>query len=116
MCIRDRFRSFTELPQFSLLFWLLIPGLWLVLRKWREAKPVSKVFAIWICCYFVMAGLTIQLGTDLVIKNARYMMTLVPLAAVLAAPPLAMALTRGLWLRTAATALLPVSYTHLRCV
>lgn len=100
------FRSFTELPQFSLLFWLLIPGLWLVLRKWREAKPVSKVFAIWICCYFVMAGLTIQLGTDLVIKNARYTMTLVPLAAVLAAPPLAMALTRGLWLRTAATALL----------
>lgn len=100
------FRSFTELPQFSLLFWLLIPGLWLVLRKWRAAKPVSKVFAIWICCYFVMAGLTIQLGTDLVIKNARYTMTLVPLAAVLAASPLATALTRGRWLRAVTTILL----------
>ncbi|MCR4523801.1 MULTISPECIES: hypothetical protein [Bosea] len=111
MTVTDRmafglFRGFTELPQFSLLFWLLVPGLWLVLRKWRAAKPVSKVFAVWICCYFLMAGLTILLRTDLVIKNARYMMTLVPLAAVLAAPALATALTRGRWLRISTTALL----------
>ncbi len=106
MTIRDRlafgmFRSFTELPQFSLLFWLLLPGLWTIARRWRAAGPVSKVFAVWICCYFLMTGLTLLLGTDLVIKNPRYVMTLVPLAVVLAAPPLATALARGGRLRTA---------------
>lgn len=83
------FRGLFELPLFGLLFWLVLPVLWQLWREPARANTLERVAALWIAFYFGLAAVTATLGSDLVIKNPRYLLTLAPLAVVLAAPMLA---------------------------
>lgn len=81
------FRSFVETHIFGALFWLL--GV-VALRAcmYRSFTILEKVCLLWVCSFFAIALLTISLGSELVVKNARYVLTLAPLVAYLVASSL----------------------------
>ncbi|MGE0516314.1 MAG: hypothetical protein AB7E81_03500 [Hyphomicrobiaceae bacterium] len=80
------FRGLAEFPLFGLSFWLMLPAFYLIWKERRLATTFQLVAMLWISLYFAVAGSTALMGSDLVIKNARYVMTLSPLAVALAAP------------------------------
>lgn len=91
------FRSFTELPLFGLLFWLMLGTVWFARKRWSVAPTPLRVAVVWVAGYFAVALATAAIGSELVIKNARYAMTMVPLAVLIVAPMLAWVLGRLKW-------------------
>jgi hypothetical protein len=91
------FRSFTELPLFGLLFWLMLAVVWFGRKHWSAAPTSLRVAVVWVAGYFAVALATAAIGSELVIKNARYAMTMVPLAVLIVAPVLAWVLGRLRW-------------------
>lgn len=96
------FRGFVELPLFGLLFWFALLGAWRVSRRWAEQSTVTRVAFTFVAAFFALALLTALFGSTLVIKNPRYVMTIVPLLIVLAVPILAKwPQARSLWMKGA---------------
>jgi hypothetical protein len=91
------FRSFTELPLFGLIFWLMLGTIWFARKRWSAAPTSLRVALVWVAGYFAVALATAAIGSELVIKNARYAMTMVPLAVLIVAPVLAWVLGRLKW-------------------
>jgi hypothetical protein len=94
-------RGFVEFPLFGVLFWLALPAAWRVWRRWRLASPIEQVAVIWAVAFFAIAIASVLAGTELVVKNARYVLTLAPLFVVISSPMLALWPHEGRWARRA---------------
>lgn len=79
-------RGFFEMPIFGLIFWFLVPVVFILARRWRTSTVEDRVFIVWIGAFFTLSALSASLGSDLIIKNPRYVLTIVPLVVCLAAP------------------------------
>lgn len=91
------FRGFSELPLFGLLFWLTLGAFWFAWTRWERVPTTARVAIVWIGGYFTVALVMAMLGSELVIKNARYTMTIVPLAVLIVAPLIALVMVRLRW-------------------
>lgn len=91
------FRGFSELPLFGLLFWLTLGAIWFAWKRWDRVPSAGKVAIVWTSGYFAVALVTALLGSELVIKNARYAMTMVPIAVLLVSPMIASLMKRLRW-------------------
>jgi len=91
------FRGFTELPLFGFLFWLTLAAFYFAWKRWDRMPTTGRVAIVWIVGYFAVALATALLGSELVIKNARYALTMVPLAVLLVSPLIASVLVRLHW-------------------
>ena len=76
--------SFTDTDLFGMSMWLAVAGLALTYRR-RDLSEVEMVCGWFILLFHSMAMLTMLLDMDLVIKNPRYSLTMLPFAAVLGA-------------------------------
>jgi hypothetical protein len=83
------FRGFIEFPLFGLLFWLAALAVWRIGREWRLATVLEQVATLWIVSFLAISAITAIAGSDLVIKNPRYVLTIAPLLVVVATPTLA---------------------------
>ncbi|MDJ1160272.1 glycosyltransferase family 39 protein [Chelatococcus sp. SYSU_G07232] len=91
------FRGFIELPSFGLTFWLAFPAIIIAIRRWPTQPVVTRIALLWGGFFFVVAVATAALGSELVIKNARYILTIAPLFILVAAPWLADRLLLTRW-------------------
>jgi len=78
-------RGFFELPSFGFTFWAGLGAAAAAIWRWRGVSLIEQVFWIVVILYFVLNALSAALGFDLMIKNPRYVMTLVPLLGCLIA-------------------------------
>ncbi len=99
-------RGFVEFPIFGLLFWLAVPASWRIWQRWRMASSIEKVAVGWSVAFFAISTASVLAGTELVVKNARYVMTLTPLLVIVVAPMLARWPCESKWSRRAAVGLL----------
>ncbi|MBL8325296.1 MAG: hypothetical protein JNJ89_10105 [Rubrivivax sp.] len=88
---------------YSVVFWLALPAAWVLVRRARgpaisaagaaraadpapsEPLRVATLSALVLLVYLAGAVLSVGVGVDLMVRNERYMLVLVPCAALLAA-------------------------------
>jgi len=105
-------KPWTELRSFGLIFWLLLPAAWLGIRwaaegRWRGylggpgTSPADRLLPsagfILLCFWAGMTASTL-LGMDLMIKNDRYMLIVLPCAALVAGWMLARIFASASWI------------------
>ncbi len=77
-------RRFSNSTLLGYVHWLaLLPGLFFL--RGFLARTYGKVMVIGLLAFYFVASTTMLIGVDLVIKNFRYMMTLLPFLVVIAA-------------------------------
>lgn len=76
-------RVFIEPTSFGLIFWAGLFAAAGIVRHWRATGLTERTFLIVVAGYFVLNAVSAVLGSDLMIKNSRYVMTLTPLVACL---------------------------------
>jgi hypothetical protein len=94
------FKGFFAIEAYSLTFWLALAGVPLALRVlwagWRHGlagsalgdRAVAAAMAVWLL-YMAATALSAALGIDLMIRNERYLLVLMPCVALLAGVGLA---------------------------
>lgn len=95
-------RAFFEPAIFGLTFWAGLFAAAIIVRHWRTTGLTERTFLIVVAGYFVLNAVSAALGSDLMIKNSRYVMTLTPLVACLAAFAVARPMTSSRELSRAA--------------
>lgn len=101
------FKWWTMPEAYGIAFWVALPGVWLAVRHGRGNNSQGQTIAPggsgadqdWLrvplgvlAVYFLGIGLSLLLGIDLMIRNERYQLTMLPFAAVLAGVAMAQAL------------------------
>ena len=72
---------------YGLAFWLMLLGLLTLMYAWRRREPLPpllRVAAATVGCYLLAMLTSTLLGLDLMIKNERYMLVIIPFVALLA--------------------------------
>ena len=106
------FKGWSNVDSYGLVFWGMIAGMGLVLFStrlsvWRDGllgrgmprgyRLYGAVFAV-VIVYYAGVVLSTLLGIDLMIKNDRYLLVILPCAAVFAGVFLSSLLSTGRWL------------------
>lgn len=105
-------KPWTALRSFGLTFWLLLPAAWLAFRwvgpggwgSWRARAVASTQGRLLLSAVIVLLGYwagmmaTTLVGMDLMIKNDRYMLVVLPCAALVAGGVLARLLASSPWI------------------
>lgn len=76
-------RCFLELPLFGLGFWLAAIAAGVALGRWRLAPDFARAGVLFSATFAVVVAASLAAGSILAVKNARYALTLTPVAALL---------------------------------
>jgi hypothetical protein len=76
-------RAFTEPVLFGITFWLGAVGAIRLLRS--SPSAIAIVSALSLALFFALTLATVVAGSDLIVKNPRYVLTLAPICAILGA-------------------------------
>lgn len=89
------FKGWFALEAYGVEFWLMLAGVLVVALAWRRGKamPAAALALALVACYLAGVVASTLLGLDLMIKNERYMLVVVPAVCLLAGFGLARAMS-----------------------